>query len=96
MKKKKNLLCFMLLISLVFTMAFGSVTVSAAPKLNRTKVTLLKGEKTTLKVTGTRQKVAWRSSKKSVATVNNGSAYAKAASDGSPSRKSGRIIGRSV
>lgn len=43
----------MLLISLVFTMAFGSVTVSAAPKLNRTKVTLLKGEKTTLKVTGT-------------------------------------------
>ena len=71
MKKKKNLLCFMLLISLVFTMAFGSVTVSAAPKLNRTKVTLLKGEKTTLKVTGTRQKVAWRSSKKSVATVNS-------------------------
>ena len=54
MKKKKNLLCFVLLISLIFTMAFGSVTVSAAPKLNRTKVTLLKGEKTTLKVTGTR------------------------------------------
>ena len=55
MKKRKNLLCFVLLISLIFTMAFGSVTVSAAPKLNRTKVTLLKGEKTTLKVTGTRQ-----------------------------------------
>ena len=54
MKKKKNLLCFVLLISLIFTMAFGSVTVSAAPKLNRTKVTLLKGEKTTLKVTGTK------------------------------------------
>ena len=71
MKNKKNLICFVLLISLVFTMAFGSVTVSAAPKLNRTKVTLLKGEKTTLKVTGTRQKVAWRSSKKSVATVNS-------------------------
>ena len=71
MKNKKNLICFVLLISLAFTMAFGSVTVSAAPKLNRTKVTLLKGEKTTLKVTGTRQKVAWRSSKKSVATVNS-------------------------
>ena len=71
MKKKKKLLCFVLLISLIFTMAFGSVTVSAAPKLNRTKVTLLKGEKPTLKVTGTRQKVAWRSSKKSVATVNS-------------------------
>lgn len=37
----------MLLISLIFTMAFGSVTVSAAPKLNRTKVTLLKGEDNT-------------------------------------------------
>ena len=36
-EKKKNLLCFVLLISLIFTMAFGSVTVSAAPKLNRTK-----------------------------------------------------------
>ena len=52
MKKKKNLLCFVLLISLIFTMAFGSVTVSAAPKLNRTKVTLLKGEKTTLRLPG--------------------------------------------
>ena len=64
MKKEKNLLCFVLLISLIFTMAFGSVTVSAHQKLNRTKVTLLKGEKTTLKVTGTKRKVAWRSSKK--------------------------------
>lgn len=71
MKKKRKMFCFLLSLSLVFTMAFGSVTVSAAPKLNRTKVTLLKGEKTTLKVTGTRQKVAWRSSKKSVATVNS-------------------------
>lgn len=62
---------FVLLISLYFTMAFGSVTVSAAPKLNRTKVTLLKGEKTTLKVTGTGQEGCLRSSKKSVATVNN-------------------------
>ena len=51
MKKKRKMFCFLLSLSLVFTMAFGSVTVSAAPKLNRTKVTLLKGEKTTLKVT---------------------------------------------
>lgn len=71
MKKKKALLSFVLLLSLVFTMALGSVSVSAAPKLNRTKVTLLKGEKATLKVTGTRQKVTWSSSKKSVATVNS-------------------------
>lgn len=71
MKKKKALLSFVLLLSLVFTMALGSVSVSATPKLNRTKVTLLKGEKATLKVTGTRQKVTWSSSKKSVATVNS-------------------------
>lgn len=62
MKRKKSVM-FYAADQPCFTMAFGSVTVSAAPKLNRTKVTLLKGEKTTLKVTGTRQKVAWRSSK---------------------------------
>lgn len=71
MKKKKSLLCFVLLISLIFTMVYGSVSVNAAPKLNRTKVTLLKGEKTILKVTGSRQKVVWSSSRKSVATVNS-------------------------
>ena len=54
-----------------FTMAFGSVTVSAAPKTEQNKSNSFKGEKTTLKVTGTKQKVAWRSSKKSVATVNS-------------------------
>ena len=71
MKKKRKLFCFLLSLSLIFTMTFGSVSVSAAPKLNKTKVTLLKGEKTTLKVTGTKQKVTWSSSKKSVATVNS-------------------------
>lgn len=70
MKKKKNLLCFVLLISLIFTMAFGSVTVSAAPKLNRTKVTLLKGEDNTQ---GYRDQAegCLEIFQKSVATVNS-------------------------
>lgn len=71
MRKKRNLLCFVLLFSLVFAMVFGSVAVSAAPKLNKTKVTLLKGEKTTLKITGTSKTVKWSSSNKNVATVSN-------------------------
>ena len=41
MKKKRKLFCFLLSLSLIFTMTFGSVSVSAAPKLNKTKVTLL-------------------------------------------------------
>ena len=71
MRKKRNLRCLVLLFSLVFAMVFGSVAVSAAPKLNKTKVTLLKGEKTTLKITGTSKTVKWSSSNKNVATVSN-------------------------
>ena len=41
MKKKRKMFCFLLSLSLIFTMTFGSVSVSAAPKLNKTKVTLL-------------------------------------------------------
>ena len=53
MKKKKRILSFFIVVALVFTMALGNVSVSAAaPKLSKTKVTLLKGEKITLKVTG--------------------------------------------
>ena len=58
MKKKKRILSFFIVVALVFTMALGNVSVSAAaPKLSKTKVTLLKGEKITLKVTGTKKKV---------------------------------------
>ena len=70
MKKKKRILSFFIVVALVFTMALGNVSVSAAaPKLSKTKVTLLKGEKITLKVTGTKKKVTWSSSKKNIATV---------------------------
>lgn len=72
MKKKKRILSFFIVVALVFTMALGNVSVSAAaPKLSKTKVTLLKGEKITLKVTGTKKKVTWSSSKKNIATVTS-------------------------
>ena len=72
MEKKKRILSFFIVVALVFTMVFGNVSVSAAaPKLSKTKVTLLKGEKITLKVTGTKKKVTWSSSKKSIATVTS-------------------------
>ena len=41
-----------------------------APKLNKTKLSLKLGEKSTLKLKGTKQKVTWKSSKPSVVTVS--------------------------
>lgn len=40
------------------------------PKLSTTKVTLIKGKSTQLKMNGTDQKVTWKSSDKSIASVN--------------------------
>lgn len=49
-----------------------------APKLSKTSISLTVGNKYTLKVTGTRQKVKWSSSNKKVAMVlNNGLVVAK-------------------
>lgn len=48
-----------------------TTTVHAATKINKTKVTLIKGQTTTLKVTGTKKKITWSSSRKSVATVSS-------------------------
>lgn len=49
------------------------VTVQAAStvKLSKTKVTLIKGQNVTLKITGTSKKVTWSTSNKKVATVNS-------------------------
>lgn len=46
-------------------------------KLNVTNAMMTKGDSFTLKVTGTKKKVKWNSSKKSVATVKNGVVKAK-------------------
>ena len=46
-------------------------TVKAATiKINKTKITLIKGQKYKLKIIGTKSKVTWKSSKKSIASVN--------------------------
>lgn len=57
------------------------VTVEAATKvkISKTKITLNKGQVVTLKLTGTKEKVTWRSSDKKVAIVNSkGKVTAKA------------------
>ena len=73
---------------IVMCLAVDTTTVSAAKiKLSKTKITLTQGKKYRLKVKGTKKKVKWSSTKKSVATVNKkgvvtakkkGTAYIKA------------------
>ncbi len=66
-------------IALAFSMAFllSSMFVSAneaeaaKPKLNKKSVVLRIGKTTRLKVSGTKEKITWRSSKKSIASVNS-------------------------
>ncbi len=41
------------------------------PSISRKSITLNKGKRYTLKITGTKQKVLWKSSKKSVASINS-------------------------
>ena len=56
---------------IVMCLAVDTTTVSAAKnKLSKTKITLTQGKKYRLKVKGTKKKVKWSSTKKSVATVN--------------------------
>ena len=68
MKSKKIIL--MMLLSVVILLALGNAKTSAKVKLNKTKVTIHVGESYKLKVKGTKKKVTWKSSKKSVVTVN--------------------------
>ena len=86
LKKASVLLTTFLLI--VMCLAVDTTSVSAAKiKLNKTKLTLTQGKKYRLKIKGTKKKVKWSSTKKSVATVNKkgvvtakkkGTAYIKA------------------
>ncbi|MCC8051025.1 MAG: Ig-like domain-containing protein [Clostridiales bacterium] len=73
---KKGILALMMV--MVFSMAAPSVlpqemqTVEAASvKISKSKLTLVKGATSTLKITGTSAKVKWSSNKKSVATVSS-------------------------
>jgi hypothetical protein len=68
MKSKKKILMMLLAIGILLTL--GNIKTSAKVKLNKTKVTIHVGESYKLKVKGTKKKVTWKSSKKSVVTVN--------------------------
>lgn len=68
MKKSKKLLAVLTMMLLIVCMA---VPVSAAGKINKKKATLKVGQTLQLKVTGTKGKVKWTSSKKSVAKVSS-------------------------
>lgn len=80
MKNFKKI-CFSLLIVFSLTFAVPSIlpfdnsiiTVEAAttPKLNKKNASLIKGQTLVLKVCGTKNKVKWSSSNKTVATVNS-------------------------
>lgn len=65
--RKSALLCLITLLALF--VCVGEVQ-AAQVKLNKSKVTMYVGKTVTLKVTGSKQKVTWKSSKKKVATVN--------------------------
>ena len=68
MKSIKKSLLYMFLL-MVMLLAIPTQA-SAAVKISKKSVTLIKGQTTTLKITGTKNKVTWSSSKKNVATVS--------------------------
>ncbi len=67
----KKYLSLLLTLALIFSLAGPAQTVSAATvKLNKSNLSLTEGATFTLKVSGTKSKVTWSSSKKTVATVS--------------------------
>lgn len=56
---------------LAFAGSLAGKQTAEAASINRTKATLIKGETLQLKVSGTKKKVSWSSSKKSVASVSS-------------------------
>ena len=67
------------------------VTVEA-PKLSKSKVSLAAGKSYTLKMSGTKRKVTWKSSKPSVASVKNGKVTAKKAGT---AKITAKVLGKS-
>lgn len=68
MRKMKKLLSVLAVTLLIVCMA---IPVSAAGKISKSKATLLTGQTLQLKLSGTKGKAKWTSSKKSVATVSS-------------------------
>lgn len=75
MKKSRKFL-FSLVLVMAFAIASPNIlarqatTVEAAVKLNKSKVTLIKGQTATLSIKGTKKKVSWSSNNRNVATVS--------------------------
>lgn len=74
---KKKIWVFMLFMLFSVMMCQNKVQAANQVKLNVTNAMMAKGDSFTLKVTGTKKKVKWSSSKKSIATVKNGVVNAK-------------------
>lgn len=74
---KKKIWVFMLFMLFSVMMCQNKVQAANQVKLNITNAMMAKGDSFTLKVSGTKKKVKWSSSKKSVATVKNGVVNAK-------------------
>ena len=77
----------------VLPVSFGCITTEAASKvkLNKKKVTLYVGKTTTLKLKGTKQKIKWSSSNKTIATVSSkGKVKAKKAGTATITAKVGK------
>lgn len=68
MKKARKLLVLLTVLAMCLMVA---VPASAAVKISAKNMTLIKGQSKTLKITGTKNKVKWSSSKKSVAAVTS-------------------------
>ena len=67
MKTKKSLIMLLTMI-FIFMIPFSA---SAKVKLNKTSISLIQGKSTYLQVVGTNKKASWRSSKPSVATIDD-------------------------
>ena len=70
MKKLFGKLLFRAVLCLALSVGFSNIQAEAAPKLNKKNVTITVGKTVKLKVKGTKKKVKWSSSKKSVCTVS--------------------------
>lgn len=74
---KKKILIFILVVLFSVMICQDRAQAASQVKLNVTNAIMAKGDSFTLKITGTKKKVKWSSSKKSVATVKNGVVKAK-------------------
>ena len=72
MKKNRNIISLLLVLSLVVTIIPSkSMAAAGKIKLNKSKVTIYTGKSTTLKVIGTSKKIKWKSGNKKIAIVSS-------------------------